>query len=70
MAANGTLQHSAYPGGTWGENIAQGYGSAQSVVAAWMASPGHRANILNPAYHYMGLGYVAAGNWWCQQFLA
>jgi uncharacterized protein YkwD len=69
MSANGTLQHSAYPGGTWGENIAQGYGSAQSVVAAWMNSPGHRANILNPAYHYMGLGYAAAGNYWCQQFL-
>jgi uncharacterized protein YkwD len=70
MSANGVLQHSTFPGGwhAWGENIAQGYGSAASVVAGWMGSPGHRANILNPAYSQMGIGYVAAGNYWCQQF--
>jgi uncharacterized protein YkwD len=33
-----------------------------------MGSTGHRNNILNPNYRYMGLGYVASGNWWCQQF--
>jgi uncharacterized protein YkwD len=68
MAATGRFEHSSYPGGTWGENIAKGYGSAASVVAGWMGSPGHRANILNPAYTQMGIGYVAAGNYWCQQF--
>ena len=30
----------------WGENLAKGYDSAQSVVDAWMASPTHAANIL------------------------
>ena len=30
----------------WGENLAKGYDSAQSVVDAWMASPTHVANIL------------------------
>jgi uncharacterized protein YkwD len=70
MAANGVLQHSTFPGGwhAWGENIAQGYGSAASVVAGWMGSPGHKANILNPAYTQMGIGYSATGNYWCQQF--
>ena len=29
---------------------------AQSVVDAWMNSPGHRANILNPNYRYLGCG--------------
>lgn len=29
---------------------------AKSVVNAWMNSPGHRANILNPGYKYLGCG--------------
>jgi len=70
MASSGQLTHSAYPGGwsTWGENIAEGYGSSVAVFNAWMASPGHRANILRPTFTQMGIGRVSAGNWWCQQF--
>ncbi|RMG56257.1 MAG: CAP domain-containing protein [Acidobacteria bacterium] len=29
---------------------------AQSVVRGWMASPPHRANILNPRFRYTGVG--------------
>lgn len=29
---------------------------AQSVVTGWMNSPGHRANILNPDFEYLGCG--------------
>jgi len=70
MASSGSMTHSPYPGGwrTWGENIAEGYGSSVSVFNAWMASPGHRANILNASFTQMGIGHVAAGSWWCQQF--
>lgn len=70
MASSGQLTHSAYPGGwsRWGENIAEGYGSSVAVFNAWMASPGHRANILEPSYTQMGIGHVSAGSWWCQQF--
>ncbi|HEU0206215.1 MAG TPA: CAP domain-containing protein [Pseudolysinimonas sp.] len=70
MASSGQMTHSAYPGGwsTWGENIAEGYGSPVAVFNAWMASPGHRANILRATFTQMGIGHVAAGNWWCQQF--
>jgi len=70
MAASNQMTHSAYPGGwsTWGENIAEGYGSSVSVFNAWMNSPGHRANILRPTFTQMGLGHVSAGAWWCQQF--
>jgi uncharacterized protein YkwD len=73
MASQGKMLHSAGapPSGwssAWGENVAKGYPSAASVVAAWMASSGHRANILSPAFTSMGLGYVASGNYWCQQF--
>ena len=70
MASSNSMTHSPYPGGwsSWGENIAEGYGSSVSVFNAWMASPGHRANILKASYTQMGIGHVAAGSWWCQQF--
>jgi len=41
-----------------GENIAAGQGSAQQVVAGWLASPGHCANILSPDYREMGTAYA------------
>lgn len=44
------------------ENIYAATGSqnnAGSAVAAWMASPSHRDNILNGTYTYAGVGY------WC-----
>lgn len=60
-----------YTGGAWGENIAYGYPSAGAVVAAWLASPGHRANIENPRYTAIGVGAaVSAGGavYWAQEF--
>ncbi len=53
---------------TAGENIAMGYATPQAVVAAWMASPGHRANILNASYTRLGVGYVPQGHYWTQHF--
>ncbi|PPK64372.1 uncharacterized protein YkwD [Actinokineospora auranticolor] len=50
------------------ENIAAGYTSASAVMAGWMSSSGHRANILNCAYLTMGSGYAADGNYWTQLF--
>ncbi|MEV4274399.1 CAP domain-containing protein [Actinoplanes xinjiangensis] len=46
-----------------GENIAWGYRSAPEVVKAWMASPGHRRNILNCKARSFGAGvaYSADG---------
>ena len=48
---------------TWtvGENLAMFGGispSAQSIVTAWMASPGHRANLLRPSYRDAGIAIV------------
>ncbi len=54
---------------TAGENIAMGYRTPEAVVAAWMASAGHRANILNASYTKIGVGYVASGNYWTQHFM-
>lgn len=41
-----------------GENIAAGQRSAEEVMKSWMDSPGHRENILNPNYKFLGAGYV------------
>lgn len=49
-----------------GENVACGYPDAQAVVAAWMASSGHRRNILNPKFTAMGIGQN--GTIWTQVF--
>jgi uncharacterized protein YkwD len=46
-------------GWTAGENLAMGSGrvaSPRRIVRAWMASPGHRANILRRAFTSAGLG--------------
>ena len=50
-----------------GENIAMGYPTAEAVVNAWMASSGHRANILSENYTTMGIGYI--NGYWTQWFI-
>lgn len=72
MVENGYLSHTGLDGSTPGdrataagydwnfvaENIAQGYGSDSSVIAAWMGSPGHRSNMLDARAEDFGLGLV------------
>ncbi|SFK18263.1 Uncharacterized conserved protein YkwD, contains CAP (CSP/antigen 5/PR1) domain [Cellulomonas sp. KH9] len=54
--------------GTVGENLSLGYPTAQGAVAGWMASPGHRENILRPAYTQIGVGCASgARGWLCAQ---
>lgn len=53
------------------ENIAHGYPSAKAVVDAWMASTGHRANIVNCESKAVGVGVYLRGNggpYWTQLF--
>ncbi|MGG3561872.1 CAP domain-containing protein [Neobacillus rhizosphaerae] len=52
-----------------GENIAMGQRTPEEVVTAWMNSEGHRKNILSPNFTYIGVGYVADGNYWTQEFI-
>ncbi|MFF9194754.1 CAP domain-containing protein [Streptomyces sp. NPDC014779] len=53
-----------------GENIARGQVDAAAVMKSWMASDGHRANILNCDYTALGVGvhFGAGGPWWTQDF--
>ncbi|MCX5192725.1 sigma-70 family RNA polymerase sigma factor [Streptomyces sp. NBC_00249] len=61
---------SGYRWSTYGENIAKGQQTAQSVMDSWMKSPGHRANILNCSFKDIGVGIHqgAGGPWWTQNF--
>jgi len=50
------------------ENIARGYTSTASVMAAWISSPGHNANLLSPNARDIGVAYNSNGNFWTQNF--
>lgn len=55
-----------------GENIAIGQKTPAEVVTAWMNSPGHRANILNPSYTQIGVGLAKNSQgvcYWTQMFI-
>ncbi len=59
----------------WGENIAAGQTTPADVVRAWMESPGHCRNIMNPSYQTIGVGYALVegsplGHYWTQDFAA
>ena len=84
MARTGAFSHTGAGGSTFvtrvkaarypqpaGENIAYGFRTGVDVVKAWMASPGHRANILNCKAKTLGVGavYSASGNlYYTQEF--
>lgn len=54
-----------------GENIAAGQTTPNDVMADWMASPGHRANILSTTSWEVGVGYAAGGyygSYWVLDF--
>jgi len=54
------------------ENLAAGQKTPKEVVSAWMKSPGHRKNILNPKYTTIGINYKKTDtgykNYWVQVF--
>src|SRR5215471_8117165 len=64
MVVHHRFSHGGFRGpGRRGQNLAWGEGeqaTPQAIVNAWMASPPHRATLLNPAYHEVGVG-IAAG---------
>ena len=55
--------------GVWfdrfGENLGQSAGAVSDVRAtlhtAWMGSPAHRANILDPGFRHVGIGFADDG---------
>lgn len=89
MADRSTLSHSGRDGSTpaeratragyrWrvvGENIASGQPTADLVVAEWLDSPRHCANLMSPDYSEMGVAFAvgpksSGGIYWTQVFAA
>ena len=86
MAARGRMSHAGSDGSspgdratragyrwkTVGENVAFGQPTAERVVASWLASAHHCANIMDPDYTDMGIGFAAdsrdAVPYWSQVF--
>jgi uncharacterized protein YkwD len=67
MARQNRLFHTADPSSYylkgmnwryWGENVGVTGGTVKDLQAAFMASPGHRANILNKAFTKVAIGAV------------
>jgi uncharacterized protein YkwD len=71
MLSSGAFRHGAFgsrmlqfdvTGRLAGENLAWGTGArgtADGIVAAWLASPEHRANLLRPSFTRVGIGELA-----------
>ena len=58
---------------TVGENLAAGQTSCEMVMQQWMESPGHRANILNKKFKFLGVAYLYNDkghykHYWVQEF--
>ena len=57
----------------WGENIAGGSPTAEDAMAGLMESDGHCANIMNPEFNVVGIGYAYVErsefrHYWTQNF--
>ncbi len=48
------MEHNRYAG----ENLARDFSNASDAINAWMNSPTHKENILNPKYREIGVGVV------------
>ncbi|MEJ7930892.1 CAP domain-containing protein [Ramlibacter sp. AN1015] len=87
MARNNFMDHTGSQGSTvdqrvdrtgydWrrvGENVAAGPQTAEAVVQGWLDSPGHCANIMQPAFTQMGVAFATErasqhGIYWAQVF--
>ena len=87
MAANNYFSHTSKDGATFttriknagyryrraAENLAAGQQTPDEVVASWMASESHRANILDCRLKEIGIGYgfngaSTYGAYWVQDF--
>ena len=87
MAAFGYMDHTGHDGSSpaaritrggyrWrevGENLASGIMTPEEVVAGWLASPDHCANLMDPLYREMGVAFAVnshrdAGVYWAMEF--
>lgn len=67
---DGSDWYTVNPDLMYGENLADGYNTADAVVNAWMASPEHKANILKPDFTTVAVSSVVKNGktYWAQEF--
>ncbi len=52
------LRQAGYVYHVAGENLARDFSNTKNMVTAWMASPTHRSNIVNPKYTEIGIAVI------------
>ena len=67
------VERAGYRYRAMGENIAGGQLQPEDAVAGWIDSPGHCANLMNPAFTEMGVAFAVnrqsrMGVYWAQEF--
>lgn len=56
------IKDAGYNWRTYGENIARGQQSEAGVLQAWVNSPGHQANNVNPEFEEFALAKAGSGS--------
>ena len=67
------ITRSGYRWSEVGENLASGVMTPEEVVAGWLASPAHCANLMDPLYRQMGVAFAVnphdkKGVYWAMEF--
>ena len=67
------ITRSGYHWSEVGENLASGVMTADEVVAGWLGSPEHCANLMDPLYQQMGVAFAVnphdqRGVYWAMEF--
>lgn len=67
------ISRSGYRWSEVGENLASGVMTADEVVSGWLGSPEHCANLMDPLYRQVGVGYAVnphdqRGVYWAMEF--
>ena len=67
---DGSDWYTVNPDLMYGENLADGYNTADAVVNAWMASPEHKANILKSDFTTVAVSTAVKNGktYWAQEF--
>jgi len=65
-SAGDRIRKAGYAWQTYGENIAKGYSSEESVMRAWILSEGHCKNIMSSGFREFGAANV--NDYWVQEF--
>jgi len=58
LSASARATNAGYVWNSFAENIAAGSATAAAVMSGWLASSGHRANILSSTVNEIGVGYA------------